>query len=120
MDQTDLELIARKLPVSDATRKRNQAGGVPPCPEPKRVIGHEPVATEEGKRPEPIRRLVRIKSYRLRLVDERNLADKYFTDALQYAGAIYSDAPKYAQIIVTQEQVYSAASERTEVEIIPL
>lgn len=115
MSPKDLELIARKLPISDATRKRNQAGGVPSCPEPERIVRHEPVATEEGKRTDSVRRLVCIKSFRLRLLDERNLADKYFTDALIYAGIIHGDSTKEAQIVVTQEQVSDPALERTEI-----
>lgn len=69
-----------------------------------------------------MRHLVRITSFRLRLLDERNLADKYFTDALIYAGIIHGDSTKEAQIIVTQEQVLHVANERTEIiiEVIPL
>lgn len=98
-------------------RQPNKVSGVASGAEPKHSILNESMAKETGKDAHPIRCIVRITSFRLRLLDERNLADKYFTDSLIYAGILYSDSPKYAQIIVTQERVTERALERTEIVI---
>lgn len=81
---------------------------------------HESLATEARKRPDASRHSVRITSHRTRLCDERNLFDKYFTDALIYAGAIHGDSPKEIEISVTQQLVKSTAEQRTEITIQPL
>lgn len=78
---------------------------------------HEPVAKDEGKAPDKVRRLVRYKSYRTRLCDERNLWDKHFTDALVEAGILFDDSPAWCQIEVEQIQVKDKAMERTEIEV---
>lgn len=66
---------------------------------------------------DPTKRLVRFTSHRLRLLDERNLKDKYFTDALRYAGILFNDSPEWAKIEVSQVQVKTKADERTEITI---
>ena len=46
--------------------------------------------------------VVRITSFRKRLLDEDNLAVKYHVDALRYAGIIPNDAPDKTHIEVSQ------------------
>lgn len=105
-----------QLDAYEARKARaNKTSSVPSGAEPERSVPHEFVATKKGNDPNPIRRVVRITSFRLRLLDERNLADKYFTDALIYAGILHGDSPDEAQIIVRQEKVSEAALERTEI-----
>lgn len=72
---------------------------------------------DEGEVVDQKRRVVRITSFRKRLCDERNLWDKHFTDALQEAGIIVSDAPQHATIQVRQEKVAHDWEERTEIEV---
>lgn len=120
MKPSDLEKLARKLPLSEATRRRNSFNGVAPGSEPQPVVQHEPVAKEKGKGSDPVRHLVRVTSFRVRLLDERNLGDKYFIDALIYAGVLRGDSPKEVKVEVKQEQVCEAAQERTEIDVIPI
>lgn len=95
----------------------HKVGRVAPDAQRERNTGHEPVAESAGKNNDPKRYRVCITSYRCRLLDERNLYDKYFVDALQYAGAIYSDAPQWCKVEVRQYQVGNPGFERTEIEI---
>lgn len=115
MNAKDLELIRSKLPLSAATIARNTANGVSSDAQPEHRSGHEPVATEARKGTNSIRYSVCLTSYRVRLCDERNLHDKWFTDALIYAGIIPDDSPDTIQIEVKQTQVQSRAYERTEI-----
>lgn len=64
--------------------------------------------------------LVRLKSYRRRLLDEDNLCEKYLVDLCRYSGALPSDAPGTAKIEVTQEKVDSSQTEQTLIEIFEL
>jgi hypothetical protein len=80
-------------------------------------VSHEPVATNPGKDDGPGFRVVRIKSFRTRLADERNLYDKYITDALVTAGILRDDSPKWCKVEVSQIRVGIKADERTEIEI---
>ena len=94
---------------------RNQTRGMASGPKPEPIVQHESVAKKKGKGSDSTRHLVRVTSFRLQLLDERNLTDKYFNDALIYAGAICGDSPKEVQVIVNQELVLTAALERTEI-----
>jgi hypothetical protein len=78
---------------------------------------HEPVAKDAGENAHQIRRLVRVTSYRFRLLDERNLFEKHFMDALVEAGVLVDDSPQWCKIEVRQEQVTSRVLERTTIEI---
>jgi hypothetical protein len=115
---SDLELLARKFPISEATRRRNQVGDLPPSSEPQRFVHHEPVAKEEGKGADPVRCKVVIVSFRKRLIDPDNLCPKYFIDALRYCGIIKDDTAKHVVIEVTQVKVKD--DPRTEITVIPL
>lgn len=115
------EILARFPHASkDFIRRNLEAGGVSSSAVIERSSTDEPVAAEAGKSPDAKRHSVCITSFRVRLCDERNLYDKYFTDTLAYAGTIHGDSPKEIEIQVRQEQVSDAGLERTEIEITPL
>lgn len=120
MNQSDLTKLKTRFPISESTARRNSPDGVASGAELERPVRHEPVATQKGKRAYSGRYAVRVTSFRLRLLDDRNLADKFFVDALVYAGILHSDAPKHAKVEVTQIQVKDAAEERTEIVIEPM
>lgn len=61
--------------------------------------------------------LVRVKSYRVRLLDEDNLCEKFAVDLCRHAGALPSDAAGKAKIEVSQEKVSGEANERVEITI---
>lgn len=94
--------------------------GVEKDAERERNPGDESVAAPARARPDPVRRLVRLTSYRCRLLDERNSFDKYFVDALVYAGILFDDSPVWAQIEVSQRLVHGKELERTEIEVFDL
>ncbi len=75
------------------------------------------MGTRPGTSADPAKRLVRFKSFRLRLCDERNLTDKYFTDALVAAGLLHDDSPQFCQVQVEQIKVEHWTEERTEITI---
>jgi hypothetical protein len=67
----------------------------------------------------PSRFLVRVTSFRRRLLDEDNLCEKFHVDCCRYAGLLPSDAPGQTRIEVAQFTVKDEADERTEIEIFP-
>jgi hypothetical protein len=80
-------------------------------------VSHEPVAEGTGEDHRPGFCVVRIKSFRTRLIDERNLYDKAITDALRYAGIIRDDSPQWCKVEVSQIRVGIKADERTEIDV---
>lgn len=61
--------------------------------------------------------LVRITSFRKRLLDEDNLCEKFHTDLCRYSSVLPSDAPGRAKIEVSQAKVGGAHKEFTRIEI---
>jgi hypothetical protein len=76
-----------------------------------------PLAKGEAQEPDPGIFLVRVTSFRRRLLDEDNLCEKYHVDCCRYAGLIPGDDPSKARIETRQEKVRSKAEERTEIVI---
>ena len=72
----------------------------------------QPSQTQEGH---PGRFLVRVTSFRRRLLDEDNLCEKYVVDCCRYAGLLPADDAGAAKIEVSQVQVRRKEEERTEV-----
>jgi len=113
------EQIQSKFPNASESFIRANLGAdsVPPGAKLERNLQHEPMASDARKAPDARRRLVRITSYRTLLCDERNLADKHFTDALVRAGILVDDSPRWAKIEVEQVKVERRTQERTEIEV---
>lgn len=80
---------------------------------------HEPLEAVQAQAPDTGRILVRVTSFRRRLLDEDNLAEKYFVDCCRYAGLIASDAPDKTSIEVRQVKV-KAGEEGTLIEVEPI
>jgi hypothetical protein len=87
-------------------------------PKPKQVIPDEPLGSDEGKKTDTGRRILRYTSYRCRLTDPDNLCFKYFTDALRYCGAIPNDTEEDILLEVQQKKVEHKNQEKTLIEII--
>lgn len=114
----DPNQLKRLFPnASRSTIKLNQASHQPSCPVMERPASDESLAAPQGKTSDSGRYLVRVVSYRTRLLDEDNLAEKYHVDACRYAGLIPADSPDRTTIQVTQEKVATKEQERTEVTI---
>lgn len=61
--------------------------------------------------------LVRVTSFRRRLLDEGNAWTKHFVDALVEADILRDDSPAFVKLETIQKQVAYAFEERTEIEI---
>ena len=85
------------------------------------VVEHGPhpraLATPQAQAKDTRKRFVRVVSYRVVLLDEDNLCEKFLVDALRYAGAIPGDSPDRCRIVTTQEKVAHFDEERTEVTV---
>lgn len=103
-----------------AIKRRNPDCGSSPDTKLEPASRNDPLATPQVKGANPPKFLVRVTSYRTRLLDEDNLAEKYHIDTCRYAGLLPSDAPGKAQIKTSQKKVGSKAEERTEIEITPI
>ena len=64
-----------------------------------------------------IRFLVRVTSFRKRLLDEDNICEKYFVDCCRYSGVIPTDAPSQTRIETRQFKTQKNQPESTLVEI---
>jgi len=89
--------------------------GVAQHAEQKPNPGDEPVATDAREGVDTAKRRVCITSFRLRMLDTRNLWDHFFTDALVIGGILFDDSPQYAEIEVNQVIVKDKAEVRTEI-----
>lgn len=61
--------------------------------------------------------LVRVTSFRRRLIDEDNLCEKYHVDLCRYSGALFGDGPATTKIEVSQEKVKAKDREFVRIEI---
>lgn len=92
----------------------------PPSPIPKCAVRDEPLAAAQGEEKNLGRVIVRIKSFRTRLLDPDNLCPKYFIDGLRYAGLIRGDSQADIILQVSQEKVAKRKDEYTSIEIEPV
>ncbi len=118
MTNQDLEKLARKFPISEDTRRRNQVGGVPSSPKPEQIVCHEPLGSNQRKKENSGRCKISIVSYRKRLLDPDNCCPKYFIDEMRYCGVIHNDSP--ADIVLEYRQERVKDNPRTEITITPL
>jgi hypothetical protein len=81
--------------------------------------GHEdaPVGAALLDGTDSARFLVRVVSYRKRLLDEDNLCEKAIVDCLRYARIVPGDAPGTTRIETTQKKVGKGEAEKTLIEI---
>jgi hypothetical protein len=83
----------------------------------ERLTSPRPLAKAKAQKPDTGRVLVRVVSYRRRLLDEDNLSEKYFVDCCRYAGLIPGDGPEQTKIEVSQVKVVRKEEERTQLTI---
>lgn len=89
--------------------------GETPAPELERHLRNGPLAAGKAQDGHPSRVSVLVTSFRRRLLDEDNLAEKYHVDCCRYAGLLAGDEASRAQITTRQEKVRSKEDERTEI-----
>jgi hypothetical protein len=85
---------------------------------PEPIVRHEPVGSSPRETQNPGRIVVRIVSFRQRLLDPDNLCPKWFIDGLRYAGLIPGDREEDITLEVRQFKVRDKAGERTEIELV--
>ena len=121
MTESDLKKF---FPYASKSTFARNAGvdSPPPSPEPERSVCHDALAEAPREERYPSRVVVRIVSFRTRLLDADNLVggSKYFTDGLRYAGLISGDAEAQIRLEVSQRKVQSKAEECTRIEIEPI
>lgn len=88
-----------------------------PAPLVERGQPNAPLAAAQTEASDPRKCVVRVVSFRRRLLDEDNICEKYHIDALRYLGVLASDAPGHTQIITSQTKVKTKGEERTVIEI---
>lgn len=100
----------------DAFIARREPSGA----KPESVTGDGPLAEVSREEKMSLRPVVRIASFRRRVLDPDNLIGgcKYFIDGLRHAGLIPDDRPEDITLEVRQEKVTSKIEERTEIEIL--
>lgn len=86
--------------------------------QPEQTVRHDALAEKAGEAFHSDRVLLRVTSFRCRLLDPDNLCPKYFIDCCRYAGLIPDDSPEFITLQVTQEKVKTKSEERTEIEIL--
>lgn len=86
----------------------------------ERHLGDAALGPAQAKAVHPGRVLVRVTSYRHRLLDEDNLCEKYHVDCLRYAGIVQDDSAEKARIEVSQIKVGRKEEERVEITVTAL
>ena len=103
--------------VSESVRRRNPALYPISCVEQSPVVecsaGIGALAESKVEEGDSVRFLVVVESFRIRLLDEDNLCEKYHVDCCRYAGLIPDDAPGKAKIEVYQTKVKTKDEEKT-------
>ncbi len=120
ISMTHDELKAR-FPNGSADFFRDNLSAPPHCETPAPLLERDPrsrpLAARKAQGPAPTRFLVRVTSFRRRLLDEDNLCAKFMVDCARYAGILQGDDPAQAKISVGQIKVARKEDERTEIEI---
>lgn len=110
--------LNRRLSIEIPYPHEDKAYHLPPRPEPKSAVLHEPLGPIPGKKKDPGRILIRITSFRRHLLDTDDICPKYFVDCLRYAGLLHSDSFAAAEVATRQKKVRLPEEERTEIEIV--
>lgn len=89
----------------------------PTAPVVERRARSRALAKSKAQKGDTRRFFVRVTSYRVRLLDEDNLCEKYGVDCLRYSGILPGDSAAEARIVTSQEKVSRKEEERTTYEI---
>lgn len=116
---TAAELRTRFPHASAQFIARNSSDGKAPASKLEQSKPDAPSGADQPQARRAGKFLVRVKSFRRRLLDEDNLCEKYHVDCLRYAGIIPTDAPGLCRIETTQQKVGKKEEERVEIEVVP-
>ena len=122
MPRLDLDTLLASC--GPAVRKLNptvfRAGDLPPVPVAKPSPRNGTLAAPTCPPRFTSRVLVRVTSYRVRLVDPDNIFCKWMVDALRHSRVIRDDRAGDIQFQPAQEKVATRKEGRTEILVIPL
>lgn len=107
--------ISKPRPISNANNPHPHSPSAGTEPE-RDPCGRVPAALPSEAR-HPGKHLVRVTSFRRRLLDPDNLCPKFHIDTLRYAGCIPGDSPAEIEITTGQAKVARKEDERTVIEI---
>lgn len=82
--------------------------------------GNGSLATSGSQACYPGKLFVHVISYRRRLLDEDNLAIKFFIDCLRYAGILSDDSPDKVSSKASQVKVGKEEEEKTIIQVSPI
>lgn len=113
------DFLARNPQLSlPQERQRSEEGDAASvCAVMERCVAAPTVGKAGPKGGDTRRFLVRITSYRRRLIDQDNLCEKYVVDCCRYAGLLPGDGPGQTEIEVRQFKAGKEETERTLIEI---
>lgn len=83
----------------------------------ERSAGHAPLEKKKVQGQTGQRFLVRVVSYRRKLLDEDNLCEKYHVDLCRYAGCLFGDEAGTTKIETSQVKVGKGEEEKVRIEI---
>lgn len=106
LTQKQYEALKARIKAKDPKLKSNKQNGM--------------VGKKQAQEIDIARAVVRIKSFRKRLIDRDNLwgGSKILIDCLKDLNVIQDDSEKYIDLHIEQEKVSSEIDERTEIEVI--
>src|SRR5690349_16140772 len=107
----------RAIPVVRRDAGADSPRDTRPAPVVERRAGNGPLGKRPPKKRDTRTFLVRVTAFRVRLLDEDNLCEKYHVDCCRYSGLLPSDAAGKARIETRQEKVGSESEQRVEIVI---
>lgn len=108
------DILSRIFPNASADLLARNSGKVAKL---ERGARHAPLEEEEVQGSTSQRFLVRVVSYRKRLLDEDNLCEKYHVDLCRYAGILFGDEAGTTKIETSQVKIGKGKEEKVRIEI---
>lgn len=109
--------IPKRLTIKQDDKKDSIIGDTAQIAVLESDIGTSPLGEEKIEGRNSYGFLVRVTSFRKRLLDEDNLCEKYHVDLCRYAGVLPCDSPDKVKIEVGQKKIGSKEVEKTLVEV---
>lgn len=109
--------LNRKLAIEIPYPHDYQTGSELQDTQPEPPVQPKLLGKGQGTAQGAARIVVRITSFRRRLLDPDNLCPKALVDSLRYSGILPDDRPQDIELSIAQEKVAHRREERTEIEL---
>lgn len=110
--------LNRKLAIEIPYPHDYQTGSESSHSQPEPPVPTKLLGPGQGTAQGAARIVVRLTSFRVRLLDPDNLCPKALVDGLRYAGIIPDDRPQDIELAIAQQKVAHRREERTEIELV--